>query len=123
MKLKFCTLITVFLFFSFRYNIPWLMIHSILVTCIDFLRRNQLLISLTLLYFFFQQTECLIRASMTLLKVPFIFPKYFFCSQQATFVKVSKVYFVVFFVCTCVNGTRRFCQESHLLEEVKPEIM
>lgn len=79
------------------------MIHSILVTCIDFLRRNQLLISLTLLYFFFQQTECLIRASMTLLKVPFIFPKYFFCSQQATFVKVSKVYFVVFFVCTCVT--------------------
>ena len=36
----------------------------------------------------FQQTECLIRASMTFLKVPFIFPKYFFFSQQATFIKV-----------------------------------
>ena len=36
----------------------------------------------------FQQTECLIRASMTFLKVPFIFPKYFFSSQQATFIKV-----------------------------------
>ena len=36
----------------------------------------------------FQQTECLIRASMTLLKVPFIFPKHFFSSQQATFIKV-----------------------------------
>lgn len=35
------------------------------------------------------QTECLIRASMTLLKVPFIFPKYFFCSQQATFIKLA----------------------------------
>lgn len=58
---------------------------------------------------------------MTLLKVPFIFPKYFFCSQQATFVKVSKVYFVVFFAETC-NGTRRLFQESHLLEEVKPDI-
>ena len=43
-----------------------------------------------MLYCFFQQTECLIRASMTLLKVPFIFPKYFFCSQQATFIKVGK---------------------------------
>jgi len=27
---------------------------------------------------------------MTLLKVPFVFPKYFFCSQQATFIKVGK---------------------------------
>ncbi|KAJ7390818.1 Integrator complex subunit 7 [Desmophyllum pertusum] len=35
------------------------------------------------------QTECLLRASMTLLKVPFIFPKYFFCSQQATFIKLT----------------------------------
>jgi len=35
------------------------------------------------------QTECLIRASMTLLKVPFVFPKYFFCSQQATFIKLA----------------------------------
>jgi len=35
------------------------------------------------------QTECLIRASMTLLKVPFIFPKYFFCSKQATFMKLA----------------------------------
>ncbi|KAL9954770.1 hypothetical protein ACROYT_G042345 [Oculina patagonica] len=35
------------------------------------------------------QTECLIRASMTLLKVPFIFPKYFFSSQQATFIKLA----------------------------------
>lgn len=35
------------------------------------------------------QTECLIRASMTLLKVPFIFPKHFFSSQQATFIKLA----------------------------------
>jgi len=35
------------------------------------------------------QTECLIRASMTLLKVPLIFPKYFFSSKQATFMKLA----------------------------------
>ncbi|RMX39854.1 hypothetical protein pdam_00013450 [Pocillopora damicornis] len=35
------------------------------------------------------QTECLIRASMTLVKVPFIFPKYFFCSQQSTSIKLA----------------------------------
>lgn len=35
------------------------------------------------------QTEYLLRASMTILKVPFIFPKFFFSSQQATFIKLA----------------------------------
>ena len=34
----------------------------------------------------FQQTECLIRGSMTLLKVPFIFPKPFLSFQSASYV-------------------------------------
>ncbi|XP_068683543.1 integrator complex subunit 7-like isoform X2 [Montipora foliosa] len=35
------------------------------------------------------QTDYLLRASMTILKVPFIFPKFFFSSQQATFIKLA----------------------------------
>ena len=60
-----------------------------------------------MLYSFFQQTECLIRGSMTLLKVPFIFPKYFFCSQQATFINV---------------GEDNFCSWQ-LMDKIKPEII
>lgn len=35
------------------------------------------------------QTDYLLRASMTILKVPFIYPKFFFCSQQATNIKLA----------------------------------
>ncbi|KAK2560871.1 Integrator complex subunit 7 [Acropora cervicornis] len=36
-----------------------------------------------------EQTDYLLRASMTILKVPFIYPKFFFCSQQATNIKLA----------------------------------
>ncbi|XP_022784369.1 integrator complex subunit 7-like [Stylophora pistillata] len=62
------------------------------LACTDILETVESLVSqLEALPLCHLQTECLIRASMTLVKAPFIFSKYFFCSQQSTSIKVSEL--------------------------------